>query len=131
MTGDAWLKLVDELARLRTDVVSVAGDLAHDVVDLAVIKAGRRLNVLSAVLDAAEQVHEPERLVIGRRMTILEADGESVVYTLVFPGDGDPARGWISADSPHGSAGLGCKAGDTVEVTAPGGRRVITVVSVE
>ena len=131
MTREAWLTLVDELGRLRTDVASLAGELAHGVVDFAVVKAARRLDVLSAVLDAAEQIHEPERAVIGRRVTVLEPDGESVTYKLVFPGDGDPAQGWISADSPLGSAVLGCEPGDTVEVSAPAGRRVVTVVSVE
>ena len=131
MTGGAWLTLVDESARLRVDVVSLAGELAHGVVNLALVKAARRLDVLSAVLDAAEQIHEPERAVIGRRITLLEPEGESVTYTLVFPGDGDPAQGRISADSPLGSAVLGCEPGDRVEVTAPAGRRVVTVLSVE
>jgi transcription elongation GreA/GreB family factor len=131
MTREAWLTLVDELGRLRSDVLSLAGELAHGVVDLAVVKAARRLDVLSAVFDAAEQIHEPGRAVIGRRVTVLEAEGESDIYTLVFPGDGDPAQGWISADSPLGSAVIGCWPGDTVEVTAPAGRRVVSVLSVE
>ena len=131
MTGEAWLTLVDELGRLRTDLASLAGDQADGVVDLAVIKAVRRLDVLSAVLDTAERIYEPEAAVIGRRVTVLEAEGELVTYRLTFPGDGDPAQGWISADSPLGSAVLGCLPGDSVEVAAPAGRRVVTVVSVE
>jgi hypothetical protein len=131
MTGEAWLTLVGELGRLRADVASLAGELADDVVDLAVIKAARRLDVLSAVFDAAERIHESERAVIGRRVTVLEPEGESVTYRLAFPGDGDPAQGRISADSPLGSAVLGCWPGDRVEVTAPAGRRVVTVLSVE
>ena len=82
-------------------------------------KAARRLDVLSAVLDASEKVHEPDRAVIGRRVTLLEEGGDSVTYALVFPGDGDPLQGWISADSPLGAAVLGCTAGDRVEVIAP------------
>ena len=130
MTPDAWLTLVDELGRLRTDLASLA-EQADGVVDLAVIKTARRLDVLSTVVDAAEQIHEPEPAVIGRRVTVLEADGEAVTYALVFPGDGDPAQGCISADSPLGSAILGCQPGDRVEVAAPAGRRVVTVLSVE
>ena len=68
---------------------------------------------------------------IGRRITVLEPEGASVTYTLVFPGDGDPAQGWISADSPLGSAVLGCEPGDRAEVIAPAGRRIVTVLSVE
>lgn len=131
MTGEAWLALVHELGHLRTALTSVAEDVADGVADLEVTRAARRLDVLSAVLDAAERIHEPDSAVIGRRVTVLEADGESVTYALVFPGDGDPAQGWISADSPLGSAVLGCKPGDRVEVAAPAGRRAVTVVSVE
>jgi len=131
MTGEAWLTLVDEVGRLRTDLASPAGDQADGAVDLGAFKAARRLEVLSAVLDTADRMQEPGAAVIGRRVTVLEAEGGSVTYTLVFPGDGNPAQGWISADSPLGSAILGCLPGDTVEVAAPAGRRVVTVLSVE
>jgi transcription elongation GreA/GreB family factor len=131
MTREAWFTLVDELGRLRADAAYLAGEPADGVVDLAVIKAARRLGVLSAVLEAAERIHEPDRAVIGRRVTVLEPEGESATYDLVFPGDGDPARGWISADSPLGSAVLDCEPGDRVEVTAPSGRRLVTVLSVK
>jgi transcription elongation GreA/GreB family factor len=131
MTGEAWLSLIDELGRLRTDLASFPGEVADGVVDLKVIKAARRLDVLSAVLDAADRIHAPESAVIGRRVTVLEAEGESASYALVFPGDGDPAQGWVSADSPLGSAVLGCMPGERVEVAAPAGRRVVTVLAVE
>ena len=133
MTGEAWLTLVDELGQLRMDVAALAGSGAHDdgLIHVPVFKAARRLDVLSAVLDGSEQVHDPGRAVIGRRVTLLEEEGDSVTYSLVFPGDGDPAQGWISADSPMGSAVLGCEPGDRVEVIAPSGRRVVTVLSVE
>jgi hypothetical protein len=133
MTGEAWLTLVDELGQLRIDVAALAGAGApHDsVVHIPVFKAARRLDVLSAVLDASEKVHEPDRAVIGRRVTLLEEEGDSVTYALVFPGEGDPIQGWISADSPLGAAVMGSTPGDTVEVNAPVGRRVVTVLSVE
>jgi transcription elongation GreA/GreB family factor len=131
MTGEAWFTLVDELGRLRAHVASLAAEPPDGVIDLAVIKAARRLDVLSAVFDAAERIHESAQAVIGRRVTVLEPEGESGIYTLAFPGDGDASQGWISADSPLGSAVLGCVPGDRVEVIAPAGRRVVTVVSVE
>jgi transcription elongation GreA/GreB family factor len=131
MTREAWLTLGEELGRLRADVTVLAGELAHGVADLAVVRAARRLDVLSAVFAAAEQIHEPERVVIGRQFTLLEAEGEPVSYTLVYPGDGDPARGWISADSPLGSAVLGCGPGDRASVSAPAGQRVVSVLSVD
>jgi transcription elongation GreA/GreB family factor len=96
-----------------------------------VVKAARRLEVLSAVLHASERVHEPERVVIGRRVTVRAPDGESVTYAVVFPGEGDLARGWVSADSPLGSAVLRCRPGESVEVHAPAGRRMLTTLSIE
>ena len=132
MTGGAWRSLVDELGQLRIEVAALARAGAPDngVVHFPVFKATRRFDVLSAVLDASEKVHEPDRAVIGRRVTVLE-EGESVTYSLVFPGDGDPVQGWISADSPVGAAILGCSPGDIVEVDAPVGRRAVTILSVE
>jgi transcription elongation GreA/GreB family factor len=132
MTGEAWLALVDELGQLRVDLAAHAAAGAPDggVLHLPAFKAARRLDILSAVLDAAHKVHEPDRVVIGRRATLLEEEGDSVTYALVFPGDGDPAQGWISADSPLGSAVMGCAPGDQVEVLAPAGPRIITVISV-
>ncbi len=133
MTADAWSTLVDELGQLRIDVAMLAGVGApdDDVVHLPTLRAARRLDVLSAVLDDAEQVDGPDRAVIGRRVTLLEEDGDSITYALVFPGDGDPVQGWISADSPLGSAVLGRAPGDRVEVIAPAGPRMVTVLAVE
>ena len=132
MTREAWQTLVDEIGQLRIDL-SVLGGAAQDdgVVHLPVLKAARRFDVLSAVLDASEKVHEPDRAVIGRRVTLVEEGGDSVTYALVFPGEGDPLQGWISADSPLGAAVMGCTPGDSVEVLAPAGPRVVTVVSVD
>lgn len=132
MTREAWLTLVDELGQLRTDLNGPPEADAPDdgVVPLRVFRAARRFDVLSTVLDAAQEVHEPDRAVIGRRVTLLEEEGEPVTYALVFPGDGDPAEGWISADSPLGAALMGRAPGDRVEVMAPAGPRVITVLSV-
>ncbi len=131
MTHEAWLTLVDEVAILRADVASQPGELDGGVVDFRMVKAARRLEVLSAVLDVAERVDEVGHAVIGRRVTIVESGDEPAAYELVFPGDGDPARGRISADSPLGLVVLWCEPGESVEVAAPAGRRTVTLLSVE
>ncbi len=131
MTHEAWLTLVDEVAILRADVASQTGELDDGVVDFAGVKAARRLEVLSAVLELAERVDDLRHAVIGRRVTIVESGDEPAAYELVFPGDGDPAQGRISADSPLGSAVLRCEPGQSVEVAAPAGRRMVTLLSVE
>ena len=133
MTSHAHAALIDEIDRLRDDVEAEAGRAidGDGVIHLPVAKAARRLEVLSAVLEAVELVDAPDLAVIGRRVTIQEQDGESDTYSLVFPGDGDPPQGWISADAPLGAAILGHGGGDTVEVVAPAGRRTVTLVRVE
>jgi hypothetical protein len=133
MTKEAWLMLVEELGQLRVDIALLddAGARDDGVIHLPAFKAARRFDVLSRVLDASEQVQEPDLAVIGRRVTLLEEGGDSVTYALVFPGDGDPVQGWISADSPLGAAVMGCKPGDQTEVAAPAGSRVVSVLSVE
>ncbi len=130
MTGEARLALIDELERLRRDVAG-AFIPSDGLIHLPVARAERRLEVLSAVLDLADEVDAPDLVIIGRRVTLREADGETVTFSLVFPGDGEPAQGWISADSPLGSAVLGHRPGDVVEVVAPAGRRSVTIVAVD
>jgi transcription elongation GreA/GreB family factor len=98
--------------------------------DLSIAKAARRLERLRGVLAGAEVVDDPGRAVIGRRVTVRENDATEETYGLVAPGDGDPGQGWISADSPLGTVVLDRRAGDTVEIPAPGGRRQVTVVRV-
>jgi transcription elongation GreA/GreB family factor len=51
-------------------------------------------------------------------------------YRLVGPVEADSARGDISVESPIGSALVGRRAGDTVEVVTPGGPRTVAVLQV-
>jgi regulator of nucleoside diphosphate kinase len=53
--------------------------------------------------------------------------GEEFVYTLVFPGRADSARGKISILAPLGTAVLGYRVGDTVEWDGPAGRKSLKV----
>ncbi|MFL5688724.1 MAG: GreA/GreB family elongation factor [Chloroflexota bacterium] len=133
MTNEAWLTLVDEVGRLRAERAGSAAPSVRDdgLVHLQAFNAVRRLDLLSAVLDASERVDEADLAVIGRRVTVLEDEGDSVTYELALPGEGDPDRGSVSADSPLGAALLGCTASASVEVDAPLGRRRVTVLSIE
>jgi hypothetical protein len=59
---------------------------------------------------------------IGSTVTIRDvATGECDVYTLVPPDDADVALGRISSMTPAGRALYGCRAGEVVEIFAPGG----------
>lgn len=131
MTTSAWRALVDELGHLREQLHTLGGPTPTHEVHVPWTVARSRYDTLSLVLDEAEQVDASAGAVIGRRVTLLEDDGGSVTYLLVCPGEGDPARGWIAADSPLGGAVLGAVAGDLIHVIAPAGRRATTVLAVE
>ncbi len=136
VTSEARNLLLAELDHLAAEVArpatappdAGADEAASPVLDLSIARAARRLERLRAVLAGAELVDDPGRAVIGRRVTVREDDATEETYALVAPGDGDPGQGWISADSPLGTAVLDRRAGDAVEIPAPGGRRQVTVV---
>jgi transcription elongation GreA/GreB family factor len=133
MTEQAWRELTAELEELRAEVQALAflTDDGDGLVDLRLARATRRLDQLADVLAQAAPVADPDGAVIGRRVTLLDGGDEPCSYLLVCPGQGDPAQGWVAADSPLGSAMLGTRAGDTVEVAAPAGRRRVTVAAVD
>jgi transcription elongation GreA/GreB family factor len=130
MTAHAHERLLDELAELRRDVAYLAGQgLEEGIVRLPIAQAVRRLEVLGSVVDAA--VVTDERCVaIGHAVEVRDGDGDVMSLSIVFPGDGDPERGWVSADSPLGSALLGVAEGAEVVVDAPAGRWTATVIEV-
>lgn len=132
MTSDAQDRLTDEVAELRRDAVTLAGGAGYDdVIRLPAAQAARRLETLAAVLDAARVVDDPGSVAIGRRATLLDQQGRTTTYSIVFPGDGDPSLGWVSADSPLGSAILGGRPGQTVEVDAPSGPWKTTILALD
>jgi hypothetical protein len=130
MTPQAHSHLLDELAQLRLDVSALAGQgLEEGIVRLPVARAAQRLKVLGAVVDGAEVAKAPY-VVIGSCVRVRDAEGKTVEYSIVFPGDGDPLRGWVSADSPLGAAVLGHEQGAEVIVNAPAGSWSVSVVEV-
>jgi regulator of nucleoside diphosphate kinase len=56
--------------------------------------------------------------------------GEIKDYILVFPHQADITQDKISILAPIGTALLGYKTGDIIELTVPGGKRVLKVESV-
>jgi transcription elongation GreA/GreB family factor len=127
MTSDAWSALLAELALLERHLDTTG---AAPIVGLRAIDPERRRRTLRAVRDGADTTPPADRVAIGRSVTIREADGTVETYALTLPGDGDPLEGWISADSPLGTAVLGRRPGDEVEIEAPGGRRRVAIVAV-
>jgi transcription elongation factor GreA len=67
---------------------------------------------------------------LGSNVT-LHVNGKKEVYMVVGEWEADPIEKKISHESPLGKALLGKKINETVEVQAPAGKIVYTIVSVE
>ena len=64
----------------------------------------------------------------GATVTILDEETEEEkIYTIVGDPEADAGRGRISISSPIARAMIGKSAGDSVEVTAPGGSRAYEI----
>jgi regulator of nucleoside diphosphate kinase len=90
------------------------------------------LNTLEAQLDRAEIV-DPKRIpanVITMRSKVRLKDlvnGETKIYSLVFPTEANFSEGKISVLAPIGTAILGYKLGDSIEWPVPSGVRKLKV----
>lgn len=91
-----------------------------------------RVQALEARLRTAVIVDAPVdggRVGLGSRVTV-EADGETVTYTIVGASESDPTAGRISSSSPVGRALVGRDVGDTVAVRTPAGEQQYRIVEV-
>lgn len=61
----------------------------------------------------------------------VKVNGQQVVFQIVGEWEANPAEKKISHSSPLGQALLGKKVGDTVEVAAPAGKVVYTIIGIE
>lgn len=91
----------------------------------------QRRDALRAALGAAVVIDDDGTVVVGSRVTVRDAAGDTDSYVVVPPGTGDPRSGRISPDSPLGMALLGRRAGDEVDVQAPAGAWRATIVTVD
>jgi transcription elongation factor GreA len=93
-----------------------------------------RINELDAIVKNAILIEVPtatDTVQIGSTFTFAEegVDGEET-YRLVGPAEADPAAGRLSYESAIGSAVLGRKPGEVVEVNPPSGPYSIRVIRV-
>jgi transcription elongation factor GreA len=58
---------------------------------------------------------------IGSKVTVVDDENETAVYSIVGSAEANPRQGRISNESPVGQALLGRKVGDSVEVVVPVG----------
>lgn len=95
-----------------------------------------RIDELEELLKQATLIEENHRkttgistISLGSKVT-LHRNGKKEVFTVVGEWEADPTEKKISHQSPLGKALLGKKVGEKVEVEAPAGKILYTIVSV-
>jgi transcription elongation factor GreA len=100
---------------------------AQEILERRIALLERRLHG-AQVVDAAVD----GEVDIGERVSVLDlTTAETLDYRIVGSGEGDPLLGMVAHDSPVGSALLGTRVGDVVEVDAPGGSVRLEVVEID
>ncbi|TAM44212.1 MAG: transcription elongation factor GreB [Gammaproteobacteria bacterium] len=94
----------------------------------------RRIRYIQKRLDEIKVVDRaPEdtgKVFFGAWVRLEDDDGKTHTYRIVGADEFDPARGWISVDSPLARVLLKKGAGDEVEVHLPTGRKAYWVLAV-
>ena len=134
-------QLQDESIKIVVDIQKAAAD--GDVRENAPLEAAREAQGMTngkireieatlkvaVIIDATEQ--DSERVHIGSKVEITETEsGKVLKYQVVEPNEANPLTGKISIVSPVGSAILGHKPGDEVNVTTPRGQQVYKIVKI-
>ncbi len=91
----------------------------------------QELEILLANARVVEETGTRDVVEIAAKVTIQEDDNEPELFTIVGPAEANPRMGRISNKSPLGRALLEHRAGDTVNVDAPGGSFKVHILKVE
>lgn len=73
---------------------------------------------------------DPDRVFFGAWVTLEDDKGAEVTYRIVGPDELDPARGWISMDSPMARALMKKAVDDEAAVATPAGEARYYIVDV-
>lgn len=151
LTPTGFLKLQDELQYLRTEkrqevaarlreAMEDGGDMGVDLdAEYEAAKneqafvEGRiqELEMLLANARVIENSGNREVVEVGATVTIREGRSKPEIYTVVGRAEANPREGRISNESPLGRAIMDHRAGDKVQVEAPGGSFEVSIVKVE
>ena len=151
LTPNGYEKLQDELKHLRTvkrqevaarlhEAMEDGGDMGVDLdAEYEAAKneqafvEGRiqELEILLANAQVIENSGKHEVVDVGATVTIKEGRAKPEIYTVVGRAEANPREGLISNESPLGQAIMEHRAGDLVEVEAPGGSFEVKIVKVE
>lgn len=147
LTQEGYDKLQEELNYLRSVKRKEVADRLHEAMDGgeliedAEYEAAKNeqafvegriqeLEILLANARVIEENAKNETVQVGAKVTIQEEGQEPEEYTIVGPVEARPRNGRISNESPLGRALMDHRAGETVEVEAPGGSFVVHILKV-
>jgi transcription elongation factor GreA len=149
LTHEGFLKLQQELDLLRTEKRTEVAQRLHEameggeLIENAEYEAAKneqaflegRIKELEIILASARVINGSPLLTdtvqVGSTVTIQEEGLEPETYTIVGAAEANPKEGLISNESPLGKTLLNKKVGDSVQVDAPGGVFVVTILKVE
>lgn len=94
-----------------------------------------RIQEIELMLQNAVMIDDKKRdhqkISLGSKVEVKDHKGKKVTYTIVGVAEADPKVGKISNESPVGTAMLGKKVGDKIDIKAPAGHMTWTVVKID
>lgn len=141
-------KELEGLTKVKRPEVLTRVSAARDLGDLSenaeYAAAREELSFIDGRIDEIEEllkqvtiIHEEKGKANGKRVVklgstvTLHVDGKKEMFTLVGEWEADPNDKKISHESPLGKALLGKKVGEKVEVEAPAGKILYTIIDVK
>jgi transcription elongation factor GreA len=151
LTKEGYQKLADELEFLRTTKRLEVANRLHEameggeLIENAEYEAAKneqafvegRIQELEMILASARVIDEKVKrekgdlVQVGSTVTIKEEGSISEKYTIVGAAEANPRDGKISNESPIGKAILNHRAGEEVNIEAPGGMFKVKIVKVD
>jgi transcription elongation factor GreA len=148
LTAEGQQKLEEELHHLETFKRREVGERIKEAKEFGDISENSeyddakneqamvetRIIEINQILAHATIIVSPkknDKVVLGSKVELQDADGEIHLYRVVGSAEADPAADKISNESPVGQAIMGRKKGDSVPVALPSGKVLAyTIVSI-
>lgn len=129
-------KTIPEIAK-KIDEAKQQGDLSenaeyHQAREEMSWTRGRILELDRILQNAKIIVKNEDNKIVGVGSTVVvKANNKEKEYTIVGPQEVDVTKGYISNESPLGSALVGAKIKDKIEVLTPAGKQIYEILKIK
>ncbi len=106
--------------RLRAELTNADGERAAEIA-----------RILASVTIVERPIETPEAVVIGAKVELRDADGNTASYRIVGVDEQHFEPGWVSWTSPIGRSLLGTEVGERVLLEVDGNPRKFTIVRID